>query len=393
MKISLNFSLAALFYLLVCIPMNTAYPSLNILLRYCQLVGFVWSCFVFISKKQWKIKWYYPLWILAGLMLVSTAYNDLGALYNCALWLMRMFIVVILLEDMMQRNIRRTISWIALIWSIFFFIEVFSLVTGCFGFTHTNNTQGLPNYFFGIRNEVNQYIIYAVLFCFLAMYLKDFLGTAELLLTSSCGIFFVLSQSVSVSIVGIAAFVGVYVISKIIKRRKSWKYIIALIAIAIFSFIVFQNTVMFQTILVDWLNEDMTLNGRLLLWKQAIQQSTGIHALLGYGYSPDYTLCIGTYAVNHPHNQYIQFIFNYGYPGLILYLYMLYISCRKILNVQNTKIRMVFIATLIANAIMSISSRNYFYLTAQMFYVLVLHADEIGQLAENRIQRRRIRWK
>lgn len=363
---------------LLCIPYNSnGYPLLTRLLRYISYGIFAWSVLVFRTKKMYKLKWYVPFWILLILMVISTAANDISAVKSCVECVIRLFAIVVLFEFMMQYNSKLTIIWNATIWTVLMLIEAISEVTDCFGYASTVNSSDLNNYLFGIRNEINQYVIYAFFFCFLAMYIGKMKEKVKLFIVLFSGIYFAVVQEVSTAISGIVVFFVVLLGSKLVKKKVWWRIYLAVLAISIFLFIKLQNTAMFQVILVTWLHEDLTLNGRIILWPQALEQARGIHAIIGFGFSPKYTLRIGSYVVNHPHNQFIQFIFNYGYPGLVLYLWMMWKSVKKILAVKDYKIRMISIATISATVCMCISSRNYFYLTAQIFYVILRHINEL----------------
>lgn len=378
-KLPADYLLTLIGFALLCIPFNNAgFPVFTKVLKLATYLSFFWSIIVFFKSRLFLKKWYYPLWILLIFMLISTAINDVSTLRDCIICVIRMYSITVLYDFLMRYNARKAIIWNAAIWTVLMFVQAFSEITACFGYTHTINNPKIRNFLFGIRTDINQYIIYAIFFCFIAAYIGNEKEKIELIITLVSGFYFIIAQKVSTSIVGVAIFFAVLIGSKIVKNKVLWRSYIAVIAVGIFIFIRFQNTEIFQKILVNWLKEDLSLNGRVYLWTQAIEQARGVHALIGFGYSPKFTLQIGTYVVNHPHNQYLQFIFNYGYPGLMLYLLMMINSIKNIFHTVDYKIRMICIAAFSATAVICISSRNYFYLSAQIFYVMLLHINDIS---------------
>lgn len=378
-KVSTYFLVSVICLFIFCIPRNTsAFPQICYLLRKIELLCVAWTAYMFVKKRIYKNKWLYPMWMLFLLMVICTVMNDPEHLKDVFILIYRMFGVVVLSDYILNKDKHKGIKWIALIWVAFMLVQAYSAVTHCFGYASTSNSLYNSNYFFGIRVEINQYIIYTIAFCWFAVYTNS-LNWIYAVVTSIAGVYFVFQENVSTSLMGLAIFLAVIIISKIVKSEKMWRSLIILLVVAIVIFAFVRNTQVFEWLLVGVLKEDLTLNNRTVLWQQAIEQLKGMHWLFGFGYSPPFNLRLGgTYAVNHPHNQYLQMLYNYGIGGLALYLLMVYKMVRKIRGIKNGHIKNIHMAALIATLIICITSRNYFYLTAQIYYIVVYHLTEYG---------------
>ena len=380
----LNFTVSLIWLIVFCIPRNTsAYPILCQALSIIWFIGMIWAIAVFLKGRYYRIRWYFPLLALFFLMIICTLLNDLSALKTALLTICRMFSVTVLSEHLFVLDSKRAITRIAKIWALLLLIEAFSQITHCFGYTSTNNTTHLNNYLFGIRVDINQYVIYSFAFVCFAACLGNKKEKIIAAIAIISGLYFVIAEQVSTSIVGCATFFIVFFASKAVKNKKIWRFIVIFALAFVILFILFQDTEQFRWLLVDLLNEDITLNGRTILWNQAIKQIIDGRWMFGYGISPPYILRLSSsFVVNHPHNQYIQFVYNYGVCGLILYLIMNANMIKKIKVISDSRIRVIHIAVLIATFFMCLASRNFFYLTAQIYYVVVRYLDKTVKIPD-----------
>lgn len=372
-----NFSLTCIFLAIFCIPRNyDAFPGICQILRIIEMPGLAWSLILFFKNKYYKVRWYIPFYLLLVYMFICMRINDPIHTKDCNILIYRMFSVTVLSEYMFRLDRKRAVTSIGRIWAVMMFIEVYSLITGCFGYAKSTVSSN-HNFFFGIRVEINEYIIYTFSFVCYAMYAGKSLDKFLAYVTMIGGLYFVFNQAVSTSVVGCFVFFMIILFGRVMRSKRMWRNIIITAAIISVTFAFIQNTSAFDWLLSDILGEDLTMNGRTLLWSQAIGQMRGIHLLFGYGYSPDFTLKLtGTFVANHPHNQYLQMMYNYGIPGMILYLCMMFKMVKVITRIPNSNVRIIHIATLTATIFMCITSRNYLYLTAQIYYASVLHLKE-----------------
>lgn len=378
--------LSIVFLFCICFPRNNgAFPLLCRALRYIDVFVFVFSTFLFFYANIYGKAWYTPLVLLFIWMIICTLAMDPNDIVEAFTQVFRMASVFILSEFLMQINVKRGFIWLSRIWALFLIVQWISYITKCFGYTETSNTASISNYFFGIRVEINEYIIYSIAFILFSIQFVGFFEKLYYIFSIAVGTCFVFSESVSTSILAIVIFGVIMICSSFIKKSKIWKLLLILVVIFAVLFAYLQNTEGFAWLLEGVLKEDISLNGRTLLWNQAIEQSRGIHLIFGYGFIPEFKLFLSSgFSVNHPHNQYLQFIYNFGLPGLILYLFMVYKMINNISKINNGFLKSVHIACLVSTTIMCISSRNYMYLTAQIYYVLSNYLSDMNIIKDKK---------
>lgn len=343
---------------------------------YLKFIVYFWAIFVFFSKKIYKDKWYFPLWILLIWMIICTCVNDASSVRKCIITDLELFSVVVLSNYMIKTNQRKFMRYILRLMAIFMFINFISGVTGFIGTTYTDNTSVVNNYFIGQRVEIDIYIIYFIFVSFLC-YFYNKKDKIWFLINGFSSIYFAISQWVATSIMGLVSFISVNLLHKKIKSKSIWKFIIIILSLAIIFFIYFQDVGIFNTFITKWLHKDLTLNGRLILWTQVFEQATGKHAIFGFGINPEPNLWWHTFVVNHPHNQFLQCIYNYGYPGLFIFILIQINLIKKISLIKNNSVRGLYVATIISSLIMCISARNFFYAPAMLFLAVSGNIDEL----------------
>ena len=199
---------------------------------------------------------------------------------------------------------------------------------------------------------------------------------------------FSLKTSASASLMGMVIMLVFLVIGKFIENKKIWTSILILIVIyaCLFGFI--GNTNMFIWLVDGILKEGVTLNGRTVIWEETLKLMTEWHLLFGYGFTPTYIIRLNDFfSVNHPHNQYLQSLFDFGYFGLILYLYIWMSQIKTIGTINNKGLRNIYIATLVSNMVICIVSRNLLYGTAQIFFVISIYMGRITKICnENKMK-------
>lgn len=60
---------------------------------------------------------------------------------------------------------------------------------------------------------------------------------------------------------------------------------------------------------------------------------------------------------------------------IVMYLFLI----RKMRKSVSNKIRVIYMAAIVANMVMAIFSRNYWYMTAQIFYIYGVNMDLIDK--------------
>lgn len=378
--LNVNYAISVFVMIVICFPANNqAYPALASILRIAAFPCALWAVIILIREKVYQKKWLIPMWCFFAVMLLCTALMNMSSFLGALITVLRMFTVTVLTDYMMSKDKYLTLRWIACIWGVLMILEALSMVFHVFPGHVSENNIPLNTYLFGIRVEINEYLIYTIAFLGFAYYVNK-IGRLFSILVIVGGVYFVIAEKVSTSITGLLAFVAVYVATKVVKSARAWRILIILLIAFIVVFVIDRNTLIFESFFVGFLNKDLTLSGRTRLWEQALSQMKGIHWLFGYGYTPPAALHLNVSVFNHPHNQYLQMLYNFGIPGFITYMVILFNQIKQIrLIKKNKQIKSVYIASLIATLVICISSRNFFYLTAQIYYVLAYYLPELDE--------------
>ena len=78
----------------------------------------------------------------------------------------------------------------------------------------------------------------------------------------------------------------------------------------------------------------------------------------------------------HPHSNYLETLYKYGAVGLVMYLWMFKNMLQKIRYITSRKVRFYVIGSLAATMLMCIVSKNFWFMSAQIYYVVVMYGCE-----------------
>ena len=387
LKINANLWISTFFLYVFCFPRNAdALGNIILVQNMLEVIGFCWTIYIIFSNKVKKLKKLSPMLLIFLWMYPCTLINfgNILKLFETSL---RLGCIVILSEYLIERDLKKFIFNASAYWTALMLIELFSAVTNCFGTVNVANNMGRAEalYLFGMKVEIDQYMVYALFFTSLAAYIGRYKHKIQLLLTTLSILLFSIITLASTAFMGMFFFFLLAFCGHFIKNKKQWKYVVIFTAIVSCAYGFIGNTSMFEWLVNGILHEGLTLNGRTVIWAETLKLMSGWKWLWGYGFTPDYIIRLNDYFyVDHPHNQYLQSLFCYGIPGLCLYIWLLYEQIKKIRVIENRKLRKIYIATIIANLIISIVSRNLLYGTAQIFFVMSVHITEMHIAKFNR---------
>lgn len=363
---------------IICFPKDTgAFLKFSTALRYLEVISVIWSVNWFIRRKIYDNKYYWAIWAFIIWSLVCTVLNDYENLKDALMLGYRLFSTVVLTDMLFRVSRSKAMIGISTVWSIFMIINCITLIIGGIGTKWSMITGSEVIYFFGSRVEIDQYIIYCFAFSMLASFYANTYYKILVALVVFCGCYFSVMEKVSTSLVGICMFFIVLIFSKFINNRLFWRVLLVSCVIALLYITIERDFEAFAWFLSDVIGEDITLNGRTIIWFQAINQMIGNNWVVGHGYNPMDAFWIGDYSVSHPHNQYLQILYNYGIPGLGIYLYILYMMILRIKYIEDKKIRIIHLGCIAANLLMCLVSRNFMYFTAQIYYVMTYYFDKL----------------
>lgn len=363
----LNAWIAEGFLFLFCLPTsNQIFAPISILIKCGQYLGLVWSIIVFLKLRIFKEKVLWPVWIFVAIMIFSTLVNrtDISACVNMVFPIVASCILTF---HIIKLKGFKGVEIIAKVFSVLLIVQAVSAIAGGFGTYTDGNNIVIVNYFFMDRVNFNRIFIYAISLLVLAfIYGRKW---RWLYVTGGiCGVFFVFYESVSTAIMTAIVFFLVLIVARIVKSAHVWRNMLILLFImaALFVIVGFSPE-RFEWLLVDFLQEDMTLDGRTLLWAQAIENMQGWHWIIGNGYGHKFLFWIGTWAVGTAHSQYMNILFCFGLIGISIYFFMICQFFRGLKGEKDENYKRLVVATVAAIIITGIPTTTY---TSVYLYVI-----------------------
>ena len=388
-----------IFYLLlffICIPGNSSFPTaVNIIRLAFTFIGFGVAMVLFFRFKYYRRKMLLPLivwfiWIIIATLLNGTDF--VGTITDILIPFFSSAMLVVYLFDNDRENVISVITWML---TLFMLIQLFSLVTHCFG---TRFSQGrFTNVFFmGIRVNINKLFPFALFFGLINYRFGKKRSPLCLIISTVCGLWFVIVEKVSTSIIGFVIIVVILIASRLIKSEHAWRNmaILAICVGALFAFVYSGSNSFSEWIFSDTMGEDITLSGRTRIWEQVIADMKGIHWLIGNGYGHKFMFSLNVFATNLTHNQYLEIIFNYGLVGLGVHLWCYVWQFKAMKLAGNKSASRIFISVFIALVFMQIPAAINDWCFYYVFYIATLYLPEIVTVEAAERSRRRIvvRW-
>lgn len=363
----LNVWLSEGLLLLYCLPTtNQIFAPISILLKYGQYLGLIWSVLVFFKLKIFSEKSLWPIWLFVLMMLFSTLINgtDINACINMVY---PIFAACVITVYIMKLRGFQGVETIAKLFAILLILQAVSALVGGFGSYVDGNMITITNYFFRDRVNFNRIFIYAIsLLTLVFLYARRWKWLY--IIGGLSGVYFVLYESVSTAIMAFVVYILVFIVARIIKSEHAWRnMLILLFAIAALFVIAGFSSDGFEWLLVDFLGEDMTLDGRTLLWAQAIENMQGWHWIFGNGYGHSFMFWLGTWGVSTAHSQYMNILFCFGFIGVGAYFFVVYQFLGGLRKEKDERYKRLTVATVAAIIISGIPTTTY---TSVYLYVL-----------------------
>lgn len=328
----------------------------NIMLSVLKRLSFFWACYLFVNEKTYQHRELYLLWAWIGWILLTTIINktDLGA---CFTSVYPIFSTICILYFLITKYSKNAVSFTVIVYSFFAIVQFIQFLQKGTSF---GRYVGEVSYFFGIRVNYNDFFVFSMASVFLAICLKIKKAHILSVIIIGLGSWFVIACKVSTAIMALLIFACVIVLSRFVRSKLVWYGVCTFIIVFCLLF-VFGNVspAKFTGVLVDFLGEDLTLNGRTVLWQQAFSQMKGIHWLIGNGYAHGYVFELNQFwSSTTAHSQYVNGLFCFGAIGIIIYILMLMKNISHIKKIEQ-KYWPVIIATNISMTFMGISTTFY----------------------------------
>ena len=136
-------------------------------------------------------------------------------------------------------------------------------------------------------------------------------------------------------------FIYIFNFSELLSKKQNWIIGILVILIILLFFLFLYNTDLSSVYINRYLNYDLTGSGRTKIWHNTLKKIFNDSSSFLFGNGPGtfkYEIYLGK-IMNSTHNQYLDFLYNFGFIGFSLFFgYLLYII-NKIFNTPNNNIK------------------------------------------------------
>ena len=335
LNVNYNFMLIGAIIAVLCLPSAfLAQYSLGAINSAAKFCGFALAVMYLIAWKLYNRKLLLPLFGFFAWMIASTLLsgNPVRTVFISTYPLMTVIVLVFVLTRIDWYG---TVKFISYLFTAELVANLVSFVSGGY-YRDTWNVM----YFIGIRVNINGLFLAGVSIALLNAYLGTKIDKAVFLCALFSGGCFVIGEWVSTSILSISIFGGILLFSWMIRKwpnkGKLFKRIGLMLLVFILLFMMNPDVSRFSWLIEDILGESLTLDGRTVLWSDALSQIKGIKWLVGNGYGSGARFSIANgFSATTAHSQYINIIFMFGIIGLMLYTFILIQQVRKYSSVRN----------------------------------------------------------
>ena len=359
------------------------YPQTELVYKIWQIISIL-IIFVILMKygKYSKFLNYFIVYFI--LLILSTVLNN-ADVPGCIFLAIRTIGLCMIVDYGIKRDTKVFLNAFEFFLSVLVYINLFSVIIFKDGM-YVNSTVGYTeNWILGYRNLHILYILPAILVSFINSYYKEGKLTIRnyiLLIASYLSIYLVKSGT---SLIGMTIIVGLLILNNIFKKIKLLNiknyflaYIILFLAIVIFRI---QN--LFEYIIVDILNRDLTLTGRIYIWDYVIEFIKE-RPILGYGVEDSILRLNKTSFMvsTHAHDQILEIIYKSGIVGSSIYFIILIKSIIELYKYKESKIAQILSIVMFAYLFMMLT--EFFSLDLIMFlFVFCLDIKFFAKEGEN----------
>lgn len=367
------------FLFIYCIPTYTFDLKIKYIWYSIWTLGFAWALLVFFAYKYYKNIKLVPVLAWLVVIILSMLLNKTEFTRNAQLC-MGVFSTSVLTLRICDTDIYTAIRRISFLFFTLMCLQGYSLITHCFGLSYDQAAVNRYLYFFGLRVDFSRFFIFAITIVLINAIYGNFWNKLEFVISFMIGVAFIIHENVSTGIMTIITFIMMLFLASFLKRITAWRKVFTISFLACFLFgILYVSSDYLSIILVKFLNEGLTLNGRTYLWQQAIAKMRGWHWIIGNGYAHSFVFSIGSsFKVGLSHSQYIDCLFDFGVVGIVVYLLMFYkISSGVDEDIDDCCIKIVIIASLFSILITGIPTSFFSSVYMYIYYVITVNSDAL----------------
>lgn len=168
---------------------------------------------------------------------------------------------------------------------------------------------------------------------------------------------------------------------KLFKKLMNPKFFL-IIALLVFSSVVLNNSLIDKMELITrYTGKGATLTTRFDIWKITLKMFTK-SPLYGYGWNPT-TVRTKQYMnpfATHAHDTYLEYIYQGGIIGLILFLFIIMLVSNSISKCKNKKIK-CFASSVILAFLFMMLFESYLFPIVYALYLLLYHCNEYKEVS------------
>lgn len=375
----------AICLLVIFIPYTVEYiAGLNNIVKYAKWAVFAYAVLMLINSlrmtglkiKPHSFNFYFCFYMIATL--VSVMANG----QSVYLWFSKVYpwiAAVILVQRYFRRNYKSAINCIAVLFCIIVSVNMISWFLN--GSTIAGGS-GEIIYFMGIRTRINDVAYLAIAVFLVNCYYKNSFSKVLFGVGFISTVAFIFFEWVSTGLVSIVLMTIIIILAQ--KYPDTYRGInkIILLALVVICFLImlFNMQEKFSWLIVDILGEDLSLNGRTLIWRSALNQVRGLDWIIGKGLNNGMRFTVGVHETGAAHNQFLSILVNYGIVGMFAFLGMAF-SVFSI-KTENKTLYSIFTATIIIyfiSGITEITCDTVYYISLLTVAYTVLTANQIGR--------------
>lgn len=233
--------------------------------------------------------------------------------------------------------------------------------------------------FLGYDNTVLPFILFGALIAYIApIYISEnhhikfkILSILNILaISASCLLVGSANAKIAVTMIALLLILNKF---HILENKKISKYLnlrtyVIISVIIFFAIVVFRLQYVFEDVIVETLNRNLTITGRTQIWDLAMA-SIQKHPLIGTGVQ-DFSLRLaGSESIFHAHSTYLNIAYECGVLGLMLYFNIFRVIWKKIKDNKQSKI--VAALSFIILIYFTITVIEYYRLPHTFFAILV----------------------
>ena len=366
-KKQLNISISLFVFAIHCLMPSTGirlYDTAVTLLQYATLI---WPLLLVIQHPLARLKKLLPVILFWGIGLLSTLINGTDILALLKLTAFSLAACLVTAHLLMLEGFRgfRKIGWF---FSGLMIAEFLSSLVGGLTTIVDGNGISVVNYFLGQQPTSNRIYLTAVTLLTLLFITGNKADRCCSAIGILAGTLFMFQRDVSTGKMTLYIFIGMLIITRFVRRKHFWQNVLIVLSVFVIVFNLSAGSFgSFSWLFEGILHEDLTLNGRTLLWSSAVSQMLSWHWLIGNGYGHQFIFSIGNWNVPTVHSQYLNILFCFGFLGLGGYFYMLFQQFKSIWVIHTPRIKRVLIASGVTALMTGIPTTTY-----QSIYIYVL---------------------